>query len=150
MTRRPDMERIKQELARLPTSDNQIVKDLEAVFLYAAQLERDAGRLADEVAVLVRLHNLDSRSPAADALLDYREPPSSPRADRLAELEASRAELVKVLTESRDALVGLAALQFVAARSGMTAGDILSKINEAMADLAKEIDAALVGGPAPG
>lgn len=31
---------------------------------------------------------IDARSPAADALLDYREPPTTPRADRLAKLEA--------------------------------------------------------------
>jgi hypothetical protein len=50
-----------------------------------------ADALADEVAALVRHGVLDSRSPAADALLDYRNPPSSPRADRLAELEAALA-----------------------------------------------------------
>lgn len=53
---------------------------------------RAADRLADEVAALVRRGKLDSRSPAADALLDYRNPPSSPRADRLAELEQQLAE----------------------------------------------------------
>ncbi len=46
-----------------------------------------ADALADEVAVLVRRKVIDSRSPAADALLDYREPPSTPRADRMAQLE---------------------------------------------------------------
>jgi hypothetical protein len=46
-----------------------------------------ADRLADEVAVLVRRRVIDARSPAADALLDYRNPPSTPRADRLADLE---------------------------------------------------------------
>jgi hypothetical protein len=51
---------------------------------------RAAEALADEVAVLVRRGVLDSRSPAADALLDFRDPPSSPRADRLAELEKLR------------------------------------------------------------
>lgn len=50
-----------------------------------------ADRLADEVAVLVRRGVIDSRSPAADALLDYRNPPSTPRADRLAELEGRAA-----------------------------------------------------------
>lgn len=49
--------------------------------------KRDADRLADEVAVLVRRDVIGSRSPAADALLDYRDPPSSERADRLAHLE---------------------------------------------------------------
>ncbi len=46
-----------------------------------------ADALADEVAVLVRRKVIDSRSPAADALRDYREPPSTPRADRMAQLE---------------------------------------------------------------
>ena len=31
---------------------------------------------------------ISSRSAAADALLDYRDPPSTPRADRIADLEA--------------------------------------------------------------
>lgn len=48
-------------------------------------------RLADEVAVLVMDGTIDARSPAGDALLDCREPPSSPRADRLKEL-TERAE----------------------------------------------------------
>lgn len=48
---------------------------------------RAADALADEVAVLVRRGALDARSSVADALLDYRDPPSSPRADRLASLE---------------------------------------------------------------
>lgn len=52
--------------------------------------KRCADALADEVAALVRRGVIDSRSPAADALLDYREPPSTPRADRLAALEAER------------------------------------------------------------
>ncbi len=45
---------------------------------------RCAEALADEEAVLVLRGVIDSRSPAADALLDYRNPPSSPRADSLA------------------------------------------------------------------
>jgi hypothetical protein len=53
---------------------------------------RAAEALADEVAVLVRRGVIDARSPAADALLDFRNPPSSPRADRLAELERLRDE----------------------------------------------------------
>ena len=50
---------------------------------------RAADALADEVAVLVRRNIIDSRSPAADALLDYRNPPSTPRADRMAILDAA-------------------------------------------------------------
>jgi hypothetical protein len=51
------------------------------------RLDRHAAHLADEVAVLVKRRVIDSRSPAADALLDFRNPPSSPRADRLTVLE---------------------------------------------------------------
>lgn len=57
------------------------------------RLDVDAKRLADEVAVLVKRRVIDSRSPAADALLDFREPPSSPRADRLAALEGEAQRL---------------------------------------------------------
>lgn len=58
--------------------------------------ELAADRLADEVAVLVTNGYLDSRSAAADALLDYRNPPRSPRSDRLADLERENAELRKI------------------------------------------------------
>lgn len=66
--------------------------------LERAELERDEARawrqcadhLADEVNVLVRRRVVDMRSPVADALLDYRYPPASPRGDRLAELERER------------------------------------------------------------
>lgn len=53
--------------------------------------ERAAEALADEVAVLVERKAIDSRSPAADALLDYRDPPRSVRADRIATLEGKLA-----------------------------------------------------------
>ena len=56
--------------------------------------------LADEVAVLVRRGVLDSRSPVADALLDYRNPPPTERSDRMAVLEAE----VERLTQERDSL----------------------------------------------
>lgn len=52
---------------------------------------RAADALADEVAVLVRRKVVDSRSPAADALLDYRDPPSTERADRIAAAESALA-----------------------------------------------------------
>jgi len=52
-----------------------------------------ADRLADEVASLVARGLLDSRSAAADALLDYREPPRTPRSDRLAEVEQENERL---------------------------------------------------------
>ncbi len=57
---------------------------------------RCADALADEVSVLVMRQVLDARSPAADALIDYRNPPSTPRADRLAELEAEMAAWQRV------------------------------------------------------
>lgn len=49
--------------------------------------KRCADALADEVDILVRKKVISSRSPAADALLDYRNPPSSPRSDRMLDLE---------------------------------------------------------------
>lgn len=57
-----------------------------------------AMRLADEVAVLVRRRVIDARSPAADALLDFRDPPDTPRADRMAELERAAAAMVARVT----------------------------------------------------
>lgn len=48
-----------------------------------------ADRMADEIAFLVQRKVISSRCPAADALLDYRDPPQSPRSDRLLELEAA-------------------------------------------------------------
>ena len=49
--------------------------------------KRCADALADEVAALITRRVLDPRSAAGDALLDYRDPPRTPRSDRLAELE---------------------------------------------------------------
>lgn len=54
---------------------------------------RAADILADEVAVLVRRRVIDARSPAGDALLDYRDPPPTDRSDRLAQVEADRDRL---------------------------------------------------------
>lgn len=49
---------------------------------------RAAEALADEVSVLISRKVIDSRSPAADALLDYHETKMrTPRSDRIAELE---------------------------------------------------------------
>jgi len=50
--------------------------------------KRAADALADEVAVLVRVGTIDARSPAGDALLDYRndEAPFTERSERIAEL----------------------------------------------------------------
>lgn len=54
---------------------------------------RAAERLADEVANLVVIGKLNARSAAADALLDYRDPPRSERSDRLSDLEQELAAL---------------------------------------------------------
>jgi hypothetical protein len=65
--------------------------------------KRCADALADEVDVLVRRKAIDSRSPAADALLSYRDP-STPRSDRLVELEKRneelRAAMVRITNET--------------------------------------------------
>ena len=94
---RPDGERLNALRLRIKVllvEDDQSVETFDALLAHCRVVEgrnRDAERLADEVAVLVRRGVLDSRSPAADALLDFRDPPSSPRADRLSELEAVQA-----------------------------------------------------------
>jgi hypothetical protein len=69
------------------------------------RVRRDGARLADEVAVLVKRRIIDSRSPAADALLDFRDPPSTPRADRLAELDAQAAILGPELVDLQHQVV---------------------------------------------
>jgi hypothetical protein len=56
-----------------------------------------ADRMADEIALLVRRKEIDARSPAADALLDYREPSTSERSDRMLELTH---EVERLLAES--------------------------------------------------
>lgn len=60
-----------------------------------------ADRLADEVAAMVTRGVLDPRSPAADALLDYRCPPRTPRSDALAAAPASAAPDVAALIARR-------------------------------------------------
>jgi len=65
-----------------------------------------ADRLADEVAVLVHRKWLDARSPAADALLDYRDPPSTPRADRMAKLEGQVLQLEAKIARLEAAVSG--------------------------------------------
>lgn len=73
----PDVESLRAEVARLTERLGEV-----------GGFDRlCADKLADEVDVLVRQHVLDPRDPAADALLDYREPPSTPRSDRLLDLE---------------------------------------------------------------
>lgn len=56
---------------------------------------RAADELADEVAALVRRKVIDSRSPAADALLSFRDPPSTPRAERLADVDRYNASMAE-------------------------------------------------------
>lgn len=58
-----------------------------------------ADRLADEVAALVVNRHLDSRSAAADALLDYREPPRTERSDRIADLLRLREQDAETLRD---------------------------------------------------
>lgn len=60
--------------------------------------------LADEIDVLVRRHVIDARSPAADALLDVRNPPMSPRSDRIVALENELEGLKQQRTELRKTL----------------------------------------------
>jgi len=58
------------------------------------RLSRDGGRLADEVDALIARRVIDARSPVADALLDFRDPPRSPRSCRLAVLEQELAAAI--------------------------------------------------------
>mgnify|MGYP001562521351 CR=1 FL=1 len=67
-----------------------IDEDRDSRMLRAEQRLLAADRVADEVAALVVNRIIDSRSAAADALLDYRDPPRSPRSDRLGEIESER------------------------------------------------------------
>ncbi len=67
--------------------------DLRDAFPGPGVTRRAADALADEVSVLIERKVVDTRSPAADALLDYRDPPTSPRADRIVELEDTVKEL---------------------------------------------------------
>ena len=82
--------RLRAEVERLTVERNK-----------ALAWRRCADALADEVAVLVRRKIVDSRSPVADALLDYMEPPSSPRSERLAALETEVERLTRELAEER-------------------------------------------------
>ena len=89
-------------LRRLPNTRAEAaearVKELEAKLSPFSRRAADA--LADEVAVLIRRTIIDARSPAGDALIDYREPPQTERSERIATLEkqlSSSAERVKQL-----------------------------------------------------
>jgi hypothetical protein len=53
---------------------------------------RGADRLADEVAILVQRKVIGSRCPAADALLDFRDPPQSERSNELESLRRALAD----------------------------------------------------------
>jgi hypothetical protein len=65
--------------------------EVERLRQIASTFDKRCGdRLADEVDVLVCRKVIDSRSPAADALLDYRNPPTSERSERLTVIEAER------------------------------------------------------------
>ena len=99
---------------------------------------RAADRLADEVAVLVMRGDLDARSAAGDRLLDYRNPPRSPRSDRLLELEyalaASQAETLALRQRVEASANGMDTLQQrIAELEGVLkfAGDILEESDDA-------------------
>lgn len=67
------------------------------------RLNVDAARLADEVDVLVQRRIIDSRSPAADALLDFRDRfPRTPRSDRLAKADEEIDRLRRLALESKE------------------------------------------------
>lgn len=72
---------------------------------------RCADALADEVDALIAAKIIDSRSPAADALLDYRDPPRTPRSDALAEARAECERLRAELATARDAALEDAAAE---------------------------------------
>jgi hypothetical protein len=74
------------EILRLAQENRELKAQREQVLTPFQKIGAD--RLADEVASLVTRGYLDSRSAAADALLDYREPPRTARSDRLAKLDA--------------------------------------------------------------
>lgn len=100
-----DEERHGVNLRTLATKDAEVAAQKLRADAAELRLHRDAARLADEVAALVRRGVVDSRSPVADALLDFREPPSTARADRLADRDAD-IERLKIAGEAmRRALV---------------------------------------------
>lgn len=90
-------ERLRHSLARA-------LDEIEALTAKGVHLfdKLAADRLADEVDALVRRKVIDMRSPAADALLDYREPPSTPRSDRLADIEDKLAKVRRQRDEARE------------------------------------------------
>lgn len=99
--------RLREELERVAANRAELVEDVasavaerDAKHAEVIRLRQDAGRLADEVQVLIQRRVLDARSPAGDALLDFREPPRSERGDRLVELEdalsAERVEAIRL------------------------------------------------------
>jgi hypothetical protein len=89
-------------------SGAQTATDVEHRAIDAAQKEcarlriraSDADRLADEVDVLIKKKVIDSRSPAADALLDFRDPPRTERSSRLASMEQTIANVQSYLTNA--------------------------------------------------
>jgi len=121
--------------------------------------KRCADALADEVAVLVKRGVIDSRSPAADALLDYRNPPSSPRADRLAALlppppeceggqavaDANVSAVIRKHAEREAA--GLRKYGVSTTRGDLSRDDWLRHLQEELMDAAVYIEAALSNPP---
>lgn len=98
---------------------------------------RHAEPLADEVAVLVRRKVIDSRDPAADALLDFRDPPSTPRADRMAVLETWQSDVMAAIASAVDyALKPEDAVRII--RAEVAAGDAAEQTE---VDLRSEVSA---------
>lgn len=92
------VERARRLGERLPeTADRMALKSILAELL---RLRCDAGRLGDEVQALIQRKVIDVRSPAGDALLDFRDPPRTARGDRLA---ATDAEMERLKTWSASA-----------------------------------------------
>lgn len=88
---RAEREAWKTELADQRAEITRLTAELAAANTRRTFKSRAADALADEVDVLIRRKVIDMRDPAADALLSFRDPPTSERSDRLLTLEAELA-----------------------------------------------------------
>ena len=94
--------------------ENETLRQMRAAEIEVERLKAEAPRqpfdvrcadaLADEVAVLVKRQVIDSRSPAADALLEYRTPPRTDRSDRLVKLEGALERVARCLITPNPAI----------------------------------------------
>lgn len=121
--------------------------EMSALQSWVAEMKLQALRakyaeaLADEVAVLVRRKVIDSRSPAADALLDFRDPPSTPRADRMAGLEGGHLALQAQVTELTEHLAAADKSAAAAANRAEIARTRVEELEREQSKLEKELDA---------